>query len=294
MSGTSTAPDLIAEFVSSGGLLWRTAPPDTLQARVLAVELTTEPRFNYDGGTALGIVYFNDAYGQGLSGELKARIPAATAVPLSDPASVVATLKSRGATGVTVLIAVPSDAKPFLQAAFGDPQLQRASGHTWAFADAAKDPDLLTVPNASTELAGALGTAPAQGAGAPYPIFRDAYLAKFGLDPNNYSFTSHSYDAMYLLGLGASYGTGAGAPLTGHSIATAMGLVETGQMLEIRPTDYASMSTALAAGMSINVEGNSGHLDFIPDAGAPLSPIEIWEIGADGGIQTLRTVDPPT
>jgi branched-chain amino acid transport system substrate-binding protein len=294
MSATSTAPDLIAEFAASGGLLWRTAPPDTLQARVLALELTTQPRYGYDGGTSLGIVYVDDAYGQGLSAELKAHLPAATAVPVTDPASAIGTLKGQGATGITVLIAVAADAKPFLSAAFNDAAFRRDAGHAWAFADAAKDPDILTVANAPYELSGSLGTAPAQGAGAAYPIFRDSYLAKFGIDPSDFSFTSHSYDAMYLLGLGASYGTGTGRTLSGRTMADAMNLVSSGPMLELRPTDYVSMSNALASGMSINVEGNSGHLDFIPDAGAPYSPMELWEIEDDGGFQTDAIVDPPT
>jgi branched-chain amino acid transport system substrate-binding protein len=293
MSATSTAPDLVAEFSASGGLLWRTAPPDTLQAAVLAQELTSEPLYGYDGGAALGIVYVDDTYGQGLSGELKRRIPAATAVPVTDATSAIATLKGQGATRITVLIAVASDAKPFLAAAFNDPAFRRDAGHEWAFADAAKDPDILTVPTAPYELAGSLGTAPAQGAGTPYPIFRDSYLAKFSIDPSDYSFTSHSYDAMYLLGLGASYATGMGRTLSGRVMAQAMSLVSSGPTLEIRPTDYVSMSNALASGMSIDVEGNSGPLDYIPDAGAPYSPMEVWQVIDDGGFQTNKLVNPP-
>jgi branched-chain amino acid transport system substrate-binding protein len=294
MSATSTAPDLVAEFVASGGLLWRTAPPDTLQARVLAQVLTTDGGYDYDAGSKLGIVYVDDAYGQGLSAELLAHIPAATAVPVNDPAMAIATLKAAGATGITVLIAVAANAKPFLQAAFNEPSLRRDAGHAWAFADAAKDPDILTVPGATYELAGSLGTAPAQGAGAPYPIFRQAYIAKFSADPNNFSFTSHSYDAMYLLGLGASYATGMGHTLNGHTMATAMGLVSAAATpINLQPTDYVQMSNDLATGAAINVEGNSGHLDYIPDAGAPISPMEIWSVEADGGFKTRNVVDPP-
>jgi branched-chain amino acid transport system substrate-binding protein len=294
MSATSTAPDLVAEFAASGGLVWRTAPPDTLQARVLAEELTSEPRYGYDGGADLGIVYIDDAYGQGLSAELLTRIPAATAVPVNDPVAAVTTLKAQGATRITVLIAVVSDAKPFLQQAFNEPTMRRDAGHEWAFADASKDPDILSVPTAPYELSGALGTAPAQGAGAPYPIFRQAYISKFGADPNDYSFTSHSYDAMYLLGLGASYGTGAGRTLSGHTMAAAMNLVSSQDTpINLQPTNYVSMSNSLAAGTAINVEGNSGHLDYIPDAGAPYSKIEIWEVTVDAGFQTDKLVDPP-
>jgi len=52
------------------------------------------------------------------------------------------------------------------------------------------------------------------------------------------------------------------------------------------------MKLKLSNGEGINVEGNSGSLDFIPDAGAPTALIEIWRAEADAGFSTLRTVDP--
>jgi branched-chain amino acid transport system substrate-binding protein len=153
----------------------------------------------------------------------------------------------------------------------------------------------MTVTNAVRELQGALGTAPAQGAGTPYPTFRDAYLLRFTSNPNNYSFTSHSYDAMYLVGLVASYAAGGGRTLDGRTMAEGMGkIVSTGPALNLEPSQFSALRNAITSGASINVEGNSGHLDFIADAGAPFSLIEEWRIEADGGFSTVTLIDPPT
>lgn len=298
MSATATSPELISEFVSSGALLWRTAPPDTLQSRVLANLLLNDAA--YQAATTIGIIYVNDPYGQGLEAELADRLRRAgrtvIAAPFTsgmDVTQAVSTV-ANGPAQATVLIAVTSDAKRVLSTAFLRAPLKKAAGHRWAFADASKDLDLLTVPGAITELAGALGTAPAQGAGAAFPTFRDAYRTQFGIDPSNYSFTSHSYDAMYLLGLAASYASASDRTLSGRTMADAFGLFSSGAAYTLEPRSFSDARRFITQGTSINVEGSSGKLDFIPDAGAPLSLMEVWRVEGDGGgFFTVGNFDPP-
>lgn len=298
MSATATSPELVAFFHSTTqDLLWRTAPPDTLQGRVLANLLLTDPAFT--GANPIGIVYVDDAYGQGLQAELRNRLQATRTLvtaPFASGADVnpaVQGLVTQGPVKATVVIAVTSDTKKILTSAFARAELGRDAGHKWAFADASKDPDILTVPGARFQLAGALGTAPAQGAGMPYPTFRDSYRTKFSADPNQYSFTSHSYDAMYLLGLAATYATSGGRTLSGRTMADALGkIVSTGSQYNLEPSQFSAMRNVISAGQGINVEGNSGHLDFIADAGAPFSPIEVWRVD-DAGFTTVNLVDPP-
>jgi len=50
--------------------------------------------------------------------------------------------------------------------------------------------------------------------------------------------------------------------------------------------------TALQAGTATNVDGASGPLDFDSDAGFPSSPIELWQVQADGTFTTVRNVNP--
>jgi branched-chain amino acid transport system substrate-binding protein len=300
MSPTATSPDLVAQFHSETlDLLWRTAPPDTLQGRVLANLLLTDP--TYAGVSRVGIIYVGDAYGQGLFTELRNRLTSMRTVvsaPFTTGMDVTAAVNGLGnpqPVDATVVIGVTSDTKNILTAAFAKPELGRDAGHQWAFADASKDPDILTVPGARFQLAGSLGTAPAQGAGVPFPAFRDAYRIRFGLDPSSFSFTSHSYDAMYLVGLAASYASSNGRTLSGRTMAEGMTrLVSTGPAVNIEPASFSSMRNTISAGQPLNVEGNSGKLDFIPDAGAPYSLIEQWRIEPDGGFTIVTLIDPPT
>ena len=299
MSATATSPALVDVFHSNTqDLLWRTAPPDTLQGRVLANLLLTDPI--YAASSTIGIIYVSDAYGQGLQAELRSRLqgmrtvttaPFTSGMDVTGPVNVLA----RDGVKATVVIGVTSDTKNILTAAFAKPELGRDAGHQWAFADASKDPDILTVPGARFQLAGALGTAPAQGAGVPYPAFRNAYRAKFNLDPSSYSFTSHSYDAMYLVGLAASYATSSDRSLDGRTMADAMTkFSSTGPATNLEPAAFSAMRNTISGGQSFNIEGNSGKLDFIPDAGAPFSLIEVWRVESDGGFTTVRLIDPPT
>lgn len=304
MSPTATSPALVEDFPSLyEGLLWRTAPPDTLQGRVLAGLLLNDP--TYAAAMRIGIVYVKDAYGEGLLEELTRRLTSRSVVTApfesGNDANIVAAVRALAGEApvgmpvqATVVIGVTSDTVKILTEAFKKAPLQRAAGHRWAFADASKDPTILTVPTAMTELAGSLGTAPAQGAGTPYPTFRDAYRLRFTADPNDYSFTSHSYDAMYLVGLAASYATGTGRTLDGRTMAAAMGnIVGTGTALNIAPGQFSVLRNAFTAGNPVNVEGNSGKLDFIPDAGAPSSLIEQWRIEPNGTFTTVMLIDPP-
>jgi branched-chain amino acid transport system substrate-binding protein len=300
MSPRATSPLLVDEFHTvTNDLLWRTAPPDTLQGRVLANLLLNDPA--YAGATKIGIIYVGDAYGTGLQNELSSRlrgsrtVQGATFMSGDDAGTASAVMMiANFAPKATVVIANSLDVKAVLTDAFTHAQLQRASGHKWAFADGARQPVILTAPNAVTELSGSLGTAPAQGAGVIYPTFHDAYVSRFMDDPGKYAYTSHSYDAMYLLGIAASYATSGGRSLNGATMATAMNLVSAGSNLTIQPSSFPLMINAMTTGTSIDVEGNSGSLDFIPDAGAPYAKIEEWSIAADGGITTVRLIDPTT
>ncbi|MBK7862846.1 MAG: ABC transporter substrate-binding protein [Archangiaceae bacterium] len=298
MSARATSPALVDAFqTATDGLLWRTAPPDSLQGRVLANLILTDP--TYTGTTKVGIIYVDDAYGTGLLSELRRKLQAGgktvTSAPITagmDVTSAVATIAT-AAPQVTVVIAVTDDTKRVLDAAFKTTQLKKSAGHKWAFADASKNPSIFTVTGAPAELQGSLGTAPAQGQGIAYPTFSGAYSTKFHIDPGTYAFTANSYDAMYLLGLCASYASSSDRTLDGPTMASAMNRMSSGPQHTIEPTEYVAMRNAINAGQSIDVEGNSGSLAYIPDAGAPYAKIEEWRI-ADGGFETVANIDPPT
>lgn len=296
MSATATSPELI-NIHQTSGLLWRTAPPDSLQGRVLADFIKTDPAFSTI--SRVSVVYVDDAYGQGLKSVIQNNLPAPTYtvrtlpyVEGEDLTPVVNALDLQNPQ-LTVLIAFRAEAKEILRQAATKARLNAASGHLWMFTDSAKDPAIITSETLPL-IQNAFGFAPAQGAGLAYPAFSDRYILKFQADPANYSFLSHSYDAMYVLGLAYAYayGAGGGTP-DGQVLRQGIEKVSSGTSYTLEPTNLSGMLSAMKSGTGVDIDGASGKLNFNPDAGAPSSPIERWQIVPDGGIEFRGLTEPP-
>ena len=169
MSATATSPELTDVSDKPGGasvgLLWRTAPSDAIQGRVIADLLTNAANATY-GLNALAkidLLYVNDVYGQGLSGVVRDRLS-------GKGKTVQEQFFARGATDaeidtlvsnldaddpdVTVVIGFPDDLTRILPKAVSKPNLMRSSGHKWLFTDAAKDPALYADANVKAMIDG--------------------------------------------------------------------------------------------------------------------------------------------
>lgn len=304
ISATATSPELIGLFARTKAV-WRVAPPDTLQAKVLTRLITTEPGLSTL--TDVAIVHEDGPYGQGLASPLREQLADAgrrtetfeyrasenevTPPGLLD--RVAAFHQSSRNPRLTVFVGFPRQGTPTIADSRTRAPLSAASGNVWLFSDAMKDPALVTSVTRS-EVAGAFGTAPAQGAGGAYDDFRNRYRGEFKLDPNDFSFTSHSYDAAFLLMLAAAHASRDGGVLNGPRLNEGMVALSSrsGPSYRVGPTTWRDASAALAQGMSINLEGASGGLDFDLDAGAPASPYEIWQVTDGGTFTTVRLVNP--
>ncbi|MFZ5468624.1 MAG: ABC transporter substrate-binding protein [Myxococcota bacterium] len=299
-SASASSPEITAlldTHEGSVGLVWRTAPSDAIQGRVIADVLLTDSAFA--GVTKVGVVYVDDPYGQGLKEVLAARYGAVAGKEIrtfqyarsGDVSSAVDGLASFSPQ-VTVLIAFVDDAERILAAARQHtPPLP--GGHRWFLTDSTKDRNLLSKVPAG-ELEGSMGTAPAQGAGQVFQSFSDRFRARFSEDPANFAFTSHSYDLMYLLALGAAHAVGGegSQPVSGARMAEGLTLVSSGASRRLAPDDFTPAKTALQNGTSIDVEGASGKLNFDPVTGEAPSPIELWRVSGSG-FTTVRVVEPP-
>lgn len=301
ISPTATSDALTTSHALEGNV-WRVSPPDTFQAKVVIDLLAQDlpPNSLPDGGTpVVGVMHVDGLYGDYFG------VPLAEMLNTRGFRSVRKPIKRNDLTGqttavnelsneqpnATVIIGFPAEVRNIISVSRSRPAFQRSAGHRWLLTDAAKDPNSLT--GTAGELEGALGTAPAQGAGGAFNSFRDGFRTRYQIDPNSLSYTSHSYDSMWVVMLAAAGAARGGTAITGPGLQAAMGqLVATAQVpLPLRADKWVEASTLLAAGTSLNIEGASGKLDFDLDAGVPVAPYEVWQV-RDGGIGFVRFMDP--
>jgi branched-chain amino acid transport system substrate-binding protein len=286
LSYSATSPELTSLQDTSGGavgLVWRTSPSDAIQGRVIANLLLNDARFS--GTSKVGLLYVNDPYGQGLFNVISEQLSGKRTISgrfYERRGNVETPLNQLDSfdPDITVLVGFEDDARRIIQFAATKTNLSRASGHRWFFSDSVKDVTLLQDTTVRAQVDGSYGTAPAQGAGQAYNAFSSRFLTKYNKDPANYSFTSHAYDAMYLMVLGAAYSQGTMNSVTGAKMAEGLTKVSTGTSsagTQLTSTNFTFLLGELSAGRPINVEGASGRLDF-DDKGEASSPIELWRV----------------
>lgn len=301
ISADATSPELISTYELNNRLVWRTAPPDSLQAQVVVDQLGLW-RASQPSLQKIGIAYVDSTYGQGLAHQVELRAGAAGFTPKvvpyeqgGDPSAALTSL-SGFTPNLTVLVAFPPDVLSIVSGAQSHPNLTRLGGNQWFFTDAAKDPAILSVQSVLAEIDQSYGTSPAQGAGIEFSAFRDRFEAKYTIDPESYGFTSHSYDAMYLLMLGAAYAAAGSQPVTGVRIAEGFTKMSdhAGTQVTLTPDNFTTGVSELQAGHAIDVMGSSSDLDLDYDAGCPLpssSPYELWQV-RDAGFVTTQVIKP--
>jgi branched-chain amino acid transport system substrate-binding protein len=299
ISPNATDAALVAKFQSDGNL-WRVAPPDTLQARVLRRHVVSA--LAPSGGTRVALVTEDSDYGRSFRDALVAELIAAgyltndyqfpPGLDLPQAASTLAQLDAALPPAGVVVVGFPADVVQLVTAASAKAYLRPDAGERWFFTDSAKDPSIVT-PATRGFLTGMVGTAPAQGQGqVAFATFSSGFVSRFGVNPNAYSFTAHSYDAMWLVAAATAYATQNQGPITGPRMKGAIAHLEAPVTpLQLSSGDWNQLSLDLSEGQAINVNGASGPLDFDLDAGAPSSPYELWTV-ADGGIVTLGYEDP--
>ncbi|NMO22109.1 ABC transporter substrate-binding protein [Pyxidicoccus fallax] len=316
MTHTGTSPDIATlpdkPRDATAGLVWRTAPSDSVQGRIIAdllegtlpVQEPTPPFANIDN---VVLSYVDDPYGQGLSGVVLRfldapgiNVQSAKYSRNGDVTSAVGTIGS-AQPDITVMAGFSEDNAKIVSQLVA----QGRTGQRWFFTDASKDRGLFTALGINrSQVEGAYGTAPAQ-ARPNDPVyrlfeqrFRSAYLNQ---DPGQYSFTAHAYDAMYLVALGTAYAVGPDnskpQPITGARIAEGLARMtpprgETAPAFELGFSGFIEARAAMRAGTIIDVKGASGELDFDAAGEAP-SEYELWKI-ENGTFKTVQLINPST
>jgi ABC-type branched-subunit amino acid transport system substrate-binding protein len=278
ISPSATSPAL--SVANDNGYLFRSTTSDAAQGVILA-GLATEQ--GYDN---IGVLFRDDAYGQGLSDAFAAAFGGtATTVAYSADGQIsyLAELQQAADAGATVLVAVafPDEALVFIREA-----IENDIFSTFLFVDGTKSQDLIDGIGAEY-LNGMFGTAPGAGPGtASLAAWDAAYMGEHGELPT-LPFVREAYDAVIALALAAE----AAGSTEGAAIRDQLPLVGAPGGITAIP-GVPSMLAALENvrnGEDINYEGAATSLDWNDVGDVTSGFIEIWQY-AEGEIVSVTEV----
>jgi len=286
ISPSATSPALTAlepdASDSMPGLLWRTAPPDTIQGRVIAMDMLSR------GIASVGVIAEAGPYGEGLAAVVEREFdgPARAATVMIFASSTerdsIVTDVARGAFDeVLFLSSQTSDAVAFLRAA----SVQAGyDTKTFFLSDGAANQDLLIgAADASVLFPRVRLTRPAAPSGVVYDAFASAYVAKYGVDEvANRSFTAHAFDAAWMVFYGHGWAAEQELPISGHDVALGLRHLSTGDAFDVRPGDWDRILSNFRRGDPVDLTGASGPLDYDATTEETTGPIELLTISPSG------------
>lgn len=285
-------------------LVWRTAPPDTLQAQAIAgllsKKLEAEVRTAVAAGAAdklkLAVVHKSDAYGTGLESNIRSTVtlngealsssnPSYKAFDYGDPKDTpaleaglpakVADIAANAPHIIVIIGTVEAATKvlPAIEAGWTEPKYRAR----YILTDGVQSAELEEQVKGKAELAARIsGTAPGTQS-KPFDDFLFRYRTKFGTSapsPNVFG-TAGAYDATYMLAYSIS--AAGEEPLRGELIAKGFSRLLNGTATELgSEASKGSAFGVLANGGDLNIDGASGPLDFNPVNGDARSDIQVW------------------
>lgn len=310
ISPSATSPSLtpldgLTSTHDDPGLLWRTAPPDDLQAVAIARDM--RERFDAHGVEAfrtapsdnVAVIHQTGAYGDGLNASFNAAFTdlggTSQALPFSNETSRSDAIAQAANGGFDEVLFISSDSQDviaFLQGAATLPALQELP---LFLTDAARNADVLeSVSGGAADLLPHVrGTAPATPSGAVNDSFQVSYAAEYGgADVSVLSYTAQSFDAMWLVVYGHAWALAQEDGSGGRNIARGLRQVSAGDPVEIRPNNWNLVKASFASGTSIDVQGASGSLDYAAN-GETSATIDVWIVNPErDGFDVVDSIDP--
>ena len=284
VSGASTAPAITV--LEDNDYIFRTAPSDAAQGVILA-RIAQE-----QGYEKVGIMYINNAYGEGLADQFEKSFTAlggtvTAKVPHEDVQPTFVSELDKATEGdpdVLAVMSYPGQAGVYVREA-----IEGGYASKFLFTDGTKGSEWIEGIKAWYALDGSLGTvaggpdSPAKGA------FESSYEETYGF-PVTHPFMAEHYDATVLIALAAAK---AGSTTDAAAIRDAMRFVANspGEVVGPGRDEIARAIALIAAGEDVNYEGASGTVDF-DENGDVYGPIEIWTI-MDGEIQSTGRFETP-
>ena len=277
ISPSATSPAVSA--AADNGFLFRSTISDAAQGVVLAGLAVDE---GYDN---VGVIFRNDAYGQGLADAFEAAFAGSVrAVSIEGGAtSYLSELQAAAAGDARVLVAIgfPEEALIFIREA-----LENSIFEEFLFVDGTKSQDLIEGIGADF-LNGFKGTAPGAGPESDATQAWDAaYIGEFGELPTR-PFVREAYDATIAIALAAAF---AGST-DGAAIRDALPLVAApgGDRFVPGAAGIAAALAAVTSGSAVNYEGAATTLDWNDVGDVTTGFIEIWQY-VDGAPAAIEEV----
>jgi len=276
------------------GMLWRTAPPDTIQGLAIAKYLKgLSPQVG-----SVEVVAEKGPYGEGLAAVFMQSFPGGGSVAhlnlFSSTSERDAAVVAAGKTASEWVLFISSqtpDASAFLNAAA---TISGYGNKNLFLTDSAANTDVLdNAAGASALFPRVRGSRPAIPQGAVYEQFRASFTAAFQADANDFSFVAHAYDATWLVFYGSAWSLGQDSLVHGRGIARGLRHVSLGPAANIEPDSWTDIITELGAQRGVDVTGASGNLDYDPATEETSGPTDIWKISTDGkSIEIDTTIAP--
>ena len=273
VSGASTAPAI--STLDDNDFVFRTAVSDAAQGLVLGQLAWRE------GHKTAGIIYINNAYGEGLSAQFEKTYTelggtVTSKVPHEDTQPTYTSELEKATEGdpdVLVTISYTGQAQVYIREA-----LEGGYADTFLFVDGVKGPEWIDTIDAWDELEGTLGTVQGGPARAEKNAFETAYAGNYGYPPSH-PFMGEHYDAAVLIALAAAK---AGTTTDAAAIRDAIRDVANPPGAIVGPgrEGIAMALQLIADGEDINYEGTAGNVDF-DENGDVFGSIEIWKV--EGG-----------
>ena len=284
ISGASTAPAITT--LDDNDWVFRTAVSDAAQGVVLA-ELAWR-----EGYKTAGIMYINNAYGEGLAdqfeksytelgGEVTSRVPHEDTQPTYTSELEKAT---DGDPDVLVTMSYTGQAQVYIREA-----LEGGYADTFLFVDGVKGPEWIDAIDGWDELEGTLGTVQGGPDRPEKDAFLSSYTAAYGFPPSH-PFMGEHYDAAVLVALAAAK---AGTTTDAAAIRDALRDVANapGEVVGPGRDGIARAMQLIADGQDINYEGTAGNVD-IDENGDVFGSIEIWQVSGGEIVSTGEYITP--
>jgi branched-chain amino acid transport system substrate-binding protein len=276
------------------GLLWRTAPPDSLQGTVQALDMRER------GTRRVAAIYEDGVYGNGLVdafiAEFEDDTHTADRLPFSDASQRDVAVQGAGDDVYDEVLFISGEITDMIAFLDGASQVGGYETRPIFLADGARDDALLDGVNAQARelLPNIRGTAPSSPQGDVYETFAAAYAAAFNPDTADASaYTAYTYDAAWLAIYGTAWSQYQEASISGTGIARGLRKLSAGDPLVVRSNSWADLRAHFAVASAVDVQGASGELDYDPATEETTAPIDVWVVDKTrDGFTTVQTYSP--